>query len=314
MHAHPVRFGLQTAQQGVTWHDVADLWRKADGWGYDSLWAYDHFYPIFSDPSGPCLEGWTLLAALAGVTQRARIGPLVTGNTYRHPCVLAKMAATVDHIGGGRLNLGIGSAWFEHEHTSFGIDFMTVPRRLEALEESLRIIKGMLAGERVSLEGRHYRVRDAVCRPVPVQQRVPIMIGGSGRKVLLRLVAEHADLWNSRGSPREIAELIGVIERHGEKAGRDPFAIEKTVMLPLVYTPDRATQDAVCQLLGAVFGVSPEEARAQAMVGGREECLAKIHEYVRVGCTHFIFMLIAPYPLDQVQAFAEEVMPAARAG
>jgi F420-dependent oxidoreductase-like protein len=313
MRGFPVRFGIQTAQQGVTWADLAEVWSKADAWGYDSLWAYDHFYPIFTDPSGPCLEGWTLLAALAGVTKRARIGHLVTGNTYRHPCVLAKMAATVDQISAGRLNLGIGSAWFEHEHQSFGIDFKTVPGRLGAFAESLQIIRGMLAGERVSMDGAHYRVHEAICRPLPVQKRLPIMIGGSGRKVLLRLVAEHADLWNSQGSPQEIRELVEVIERHCAKLGRDPATIEKTVMLPLAYTNVRGEQDAVCQLLGAVFGVSPETARARAMVGGREQCLEKIGQYVRAGCTHFIFMLLAPYPHDQIQSFAEQVIPAARA-
>src|SRR5207249_11715418 len=118
----PIRFGIQTGQQGVEWVTMLDLWQKADAWGYDSLWLFDHFYPIFVDPEGPCLEGWTALSARAQATTRARIGHLVTGNTYRHPCVLAKMAGTLDHISGARLNVGIRAGWFALEHLRFGID------------------------------------------------------------------------------------------------------------------------------------------------------------------------------------------------
>ena len=134
MASHPIRFGIQTGQQNITWDYMLSLWQKADGWGYDSLWNFDHFYPIFVDPDGPCFEGWTTLAALAQATRRARIGTLVNGNTYRHPCVTAKMAATLDHVSGGRLNLGIGAGWIELEHRAFGIDFKTVPQRIAALE------------------------------------------------------------------------------------------------------------------------------------------------------------------------------------
>jgi alkanesulfonate monooxygenase SsuD/methylene tetrahydromethanopterin reductase-like flavin-dependent oxidoreductase (luciferase family) len=121
--SHPIRFGVQTGQQNIEWSVMLDTWQKIDAWGYDSLWNFDHFYPIFVDPDGPCFEGWATLSALAQATRRARIGHLVNGNTYRHPCVTAKMAATLDHISGGRFNLGIGAGWFELEHQAFGIDF-----------------------------------------------------------------------------------------------------------------------------------------------------------------------------------------------
>ena len=161
MARHPIRFGIQTGQQYVAWNDLLDLWRKADAWGYDSLWNFDHFYPIFADPNGPCLEAWTTLSALAQATTRARIGTLVNGNTYRNPCVLAKMAASLDHISGGRLNLGIGAGWFELEHRAFDIDFKTVPQRLRALDEACKILKGMFSGEKFSFDGKHYRIADA---------------------------------------------------------------------------------------------------------------------------------------------------------
>ena len=313
MTKHPLRFGLQTGQQNVEWSDLVELWRAADGWGYDSLWAYDHFYPIFTGSAGPCLEGWTTLAALSQVTSNARIGHLVNGNTYRHPSLTAKSAATLDVISGGRLNLGLGAGWFEEEHQSLGFDFKTVRGRLEALEEALRIIKGMHAGEAVTLEGEHYTVKDAICVPRPVQPGgTPIMIGGSGRKVLLRIVAQYADMWNATGSPAQIADLIDVIDHHGAAAGRDTGEIEKTVMLPLCYTEDTAAQEFVCELLAGVYGIDKEAARAQSMVGGREQCLEKIAQYLEAGATHLIFMLIAPYDHNQIRAFAEEVVPDAR--
>lgn len=314
MAAHPIRFGLQTGQQNVEWADLVSLWKAADGWGFDTLWAYDHFYPIFTGASGPCLEGWTTLAALSQVTEHARIGHLVNGNTYRHPSLVAKSAATLDVISGGRLNLGIGAGWFEDEHRSLGFDFKTVRGRLDALEEALQVIKGMHAGEAVTLQGRHYQVRDAICVPTPVQSGgTPLMIGGTGRKILLRLVAQYADMWNANGAPQEYGELVGVIGEHCEKVGRDTAEIEKTVMMPLCYTEDRAAQNLVCELLAGALGIDKDAARRQAMVGGSDECLDKVDAYVEAGATHFIFMLMAPYDHDQIQAFAEKVVPAARA-
>ena len=313
MANHPIRFGLQTGQQNVEWQDMLDLWRKADGWGYDSLWNFDHFYPIFTDPEGPCLEGWTTLTALATATKRARIGHLVNGNTYRHPAVLAKMAATLDIVSGGRLNLGIGAGWFELEHRTFGIDFKTTRARLEALDEACRIIRGMFTQPKTTFRGKHYAVSEAMGNPKPVQKpHPPIMIGGSGKKVLLRIVAEHADIWNAPGGAAEsLAELIAIIDHHGEKVRRDTTAIEKSIMLPLCYcAPER--EQFVCQLVANMRQTTPEVARKSIMIGDKQECLDTVARYKKAGITHFIFMLFTPYFVDEIQAFAEEVIPAAR--
>ncbi|HXC53216.1 MAG TPA: TIGR03560 family F420-dependent LLM class oxidoreductase [Candidatus Limnocylindrales bacterium] len=308
-----VRFGIQTAQQNMTWRELHDTWVAADSWGYDSLWLFDHFYPIFSDPDGPCHEGWTLLAALAHATRLARIGHLVTGNTYRNPCVLAKMAVSVDHISAGRLNLGLGAGWYELEHDSFGIEYPPIPRRLGALDESCRILKGMLRGERISLDGNHYRVRDAHAEPGPVQAGgPPLMIGGAGRKVLLRIVAEHADMWNSFGTPAQMKELIDVIRDHGDRLGRDTDAIEKSVALPLCYSTNSDRQTSACSTLARAYGLSPEQARERIMIGSKDECLEQVRSYLAVGVTHFIFLSFGPVLLDELQAFSEEVAPAAR--
>lgn len=314
MATHPIRFGIQTGQQSIAWNAMLDLWRKADDWGYDSLWNFDHFLPIFSDPTGPCLEGWTTLSALGQATRRARIGHLVNGITYRNPCVLAKMAATLDHIAGGRLNLGLGAGWFELEHRSFGIDFKTIPGRLRALDEACRILKGMFRGEKFSFAGRHFTVTDALGNPRPVQDpHPPFMIGGTGEKVLLRIVARHADQWNAFGSPERMRHLIEVTRRHGDAIGRDTSTIENTVMLPLCYGASPERERAIEGMVAAMQQCTPAEARQRAMIGGRQECLDTIERYVRAGVTHFIFMTLPPVTPDEIQAFAEEVAPAARA-
>ena len=312
MATHPIRFGIQTGQQNIAWADMLGLWQKADAWGYDSLWNFDHFYPIFTSPEGPCLEGWTTLSALAQATKRARIGHLVNGNTYRHPCVTAKMAATLDHVSGGRLNLGIGAGWFELEHQQFGIDFKTVRGRLDALDEALRVIRGMFTQDRTTVHGKHYRVTDAIGLPKPLQKPYPpIMIGGTGEKVLLRIVAEHADMWNTSGSADLMAQKIAVIRRHGDAVRRDTDRIEKTVLMPLCYRAP-AREPFVQNLIAGMRQTTPAEARKQIMIGDKAECLEAVERYARAGVTHFIFMTFAPYALDEMQAFSEDVIPAAR--
>ena len=312
--SHPIRFGIQTSQQNVEWSSMLDLWKKAEAWGYDSLWNFDHFYPIFVDPNGPCLEGWTTLAALGQATSRVRIGHLVNGNTYRNPCVLAKMAATLDHVTNGRLNLGIGAGWFELEHNAFGLDFKTVRGRLDALDEACRILKGMFTGEPFSLKGKHYTIDNARGLPVPVQKpHPPIMIGGSGEKILLRIVAEHADMWNTSGDADRLAHLVDVIRRHGDAVGRDTGQIEKTVMMPMCYGGGGEREKFMTQLIAGMQQCTPDEARRRIMMGSKDECLETVARYGKAGVTHFIFMAFQPVFPDELQAFAEDVAPAARA-
>jgi F420-dependent oxidoreductase-like protein len=312
MTAHPIRFGIQTGQQMVEWSQLLDLWKKADAWGYDSLWAFDHFYPIFVDPEGPCLEGLTTLAALAQATKRARVGTLVLGNTYRHPSLTAKSAATLDHVSGGRFNLGIGAGWFELEHTTLGFDFKDVPGRLAALDEALEIIKGLWTREKTTVAGKHYQVTDAFGSPKPLQKpHPPILIGGQGRKVLLKIVAKHADMWNYFGSPAEMKELSGVIDRHCATVKRDPAEIERTHATTFGYGSPKAEQAAVAGA-AAMWQLSPEAARERVMVGSKQECLDRIGRYRQAGITHFLFFASAPYDLDGFQAFVEDVVPAAK--
>ncbi|HLX36238.1 MAG TPA: LLM class F420-dependent oxidoreductase [Candidatus Binataceae bacterium] len=316
MATHPTRFGFQSGQQNVTWERMREFWRKADEWGYDSIWAFDHFYPIFTpDPAGPCMENWTLLSALSQHTKRARLGAMVNSNTYRNPCLTAKMAATLDYVSTGRLNLGLGAGWYELEHKSFGIDFKTLGGRLSALDEACQIIKGMFTQEKTSLDGKHYKVVDAVCNPKPIQKpHIPLMIGGRGEKRLLQIVAKYADMWNTMfANPAEMKRLIAVIERHGDRVGRNTDEIEKTLMLPLCYQASKEREQMVAGTVAATTGITPEQARDRIMIGGKEECLDKIEQYRKVGVTHFIFSMRWPVIVDdEFQAFAEDVIPSAR--
>lgn len=316
MPTHPIRFGIQTGQQDVEYERMRDFWAKVDGWGYDSLWAFDHFYPIFvPDPTGPCMESWSLLGALSQHTKRARIGALVNGNTYRNPCLTAKMAATLDIASGGRLNLGLGAGWFELEHKSFGIDFKTVPERLQALDESCQIIKGMFTQEKTSLAGKHYQVVDAVCNPKPIQKpHPPLMIGGHGERVLLKIVAKHADMWNmGNADANEMKRLIGIIERHGDTVGRNTDEIEMTEMMAMSFNPPKHREEMLTGLVGMMGQTTPEKARERMIIGNKQECIDKIAKFVAAGVTHFIFMQVWPMVVDdEVQAFAEEVIPAFR--
>ncbi len=229
-----LRLGLKLSGQDTTVDELRDVWRIADDEGFDHLWDFDHFAAIIGDPTLDVFEGWSLLAAMAEATKRVRIGCMVTGNTYRHPGVLAKIAVTVDHLSGGRLEFGLGAAWAELEHTMLDLEFGSVGQRIDRLAEACQVIKLLWTEERPSFQGRHYRIREAIANPKPVQKPYPpIWIGGSGERKTLRVVAEHADVWNAaRGDdPDEAARLSGVLYRHCADVGRDPAEIRRSVQL-----------------------------------------------------------------------------------
>lgn len=210
-----LKVGYHFLQQHTSVAELRRLWRDAEDLGVDSLWPMDHFFPISGDPSGTAFDGWTLLAAMAVETRHAQIGVLVSGNPYRNPDLLADMARTVDHLSGGRAVLGIGAGWFERDFTEYGFELGTAGERLAQLESGLQRI----------------RARLTQLSPPPVG-RLPIMIGGAGEKVTLRLVAEHADMWNTFGPLESWAAKNAVLDEWCGRVGRDPEEIERTVFLP----------------------------------------------------------------------------------
>ncbi|MBM2615555.1 TIGR03560 family F420-dependent LLM class oxidoreductase [Actinoplanes sp. LDG1-06] len=222
---------------GQSYAGVLELARHAEATGWDGVWFADHFMPNVEpgeDDTWPVLECGSVVAALAAVVPRVRIGTLVYGITYRHPAVLANMAATVDRISDGRFVLGVGAGWQINEHRQYGIDLGPVKVRIDRFEESLRVLQGLLRTPRTTVHGDHYRVTDAVNEPKPVQQPLPLMIGAKGEKRMLRIVAEHADEWNCWGRPDRIAHKSGVLDQHCAEVGRDPKAIRRTAQALVV--------------------------------------------------------------------------------
>jgi len=224
-----MRFGLDVAQHQLTWDEILARVRFGEDLGFDGAWVFDHFSALYDDPDGPCLEGWALLAALAASTFRIRLGTLVTGMTHRQPAVLAAEVVTVDHVSGGRIELAVGAAWNDEEHRELGIPFPPVAERMERLEEGVQVMRLLMTGERVSFEGKHFSLQDALYRPKPVQQpHPPIWIGGTGRRMLLPIVGRQADVWHGGADTREeYAELAAIVERAAEEAGRDSASILK---------------------------------------------------------------------------------------
>ena len=207
------------------WEDLLAFVRHAERTGWDGAWFADHFMPNTPDANGDSLECWAVLGALAAQVPRIRLGSLVCGNTYRHPAVLANIAATVDVISGGRLVLGVGAGWQENEHRKYGIDFFDVRERLARLEEACGVLKALTTEERATFRGRHYQLEDAPLEPKPVQRPLPLLVGGGGEKVTLRIAAMHADEWNTWGDPDVLRHKVGVLHRHCEALGRDPATI-----------------------------------------------------------------------------------------
>jgi F420-dependent oxidoreductase-like protein len=223
-----MRFAFKTAPQHTTWPGMLAVWKEADDIEiFESGWTFDHFYPIFSDPTGPCLEGWMTLTALAQATHRLRLGTLVTGIHYRHPAVLANMAATLDIISGGRLELGIGAGWNEEESGAYGIELGSPRERSDRFEEACQVITELLSQQTANFAGQYYQLTDARCEPKPVQRpHPPICIGGSGEQRTLRTTARFAQHWNFvGGTPEEFARKRDVLYAHCRDIGRDPAEI-----------------------------------------------------------------------------------------
>jgi F420-dependent oxidoreductase-like protein len=272
-----MRFGLDVAQQRMSWDELVSRARFAEELGFDGVWGFDHFQPMYGEGPGETFEGMTTLAALAGITSSIRLGLLVTGVTYRHPSVLAAEALTIDHASHGRLELALGAAWYDKEHHELGIEYPSTGDRFDLLHDALEVVTRLFTGEVVSYDGRFVSLRDARLRPTPVQSpRPPIWIGGTGPRRTLPLVARYADVWHAYGSPRSLADANARVDRLAEESGRDPASIVRAASLSL---------DDL------------ETARRQA-AGWRDAGYG---------------YLVCGWPgagRDQVEAFAREVMPA----
>jgi F420-dependent oxidoreductase-like protein len=254
---------------GLPFDGFLDAARHAEASGWDGVYVADHFMP--NGGAGPMLEAATTVTAVAALVPRVRVGTLVLGNTYRHPAVVANMAATIDRISGGRLVLGVGAGWQRNEHEQYGIDLPPVRERLDRFEEAVQVLRGLLTRERFSFAGEHYTLTDATCEPKPVQSPMPILIGGSGEKRMLKIVARHADEWNTWGTPETFEHKTAVLARHCADVGRDPSTIARSAQAVMYLGTD-----------------APEDSRFPTIAGGPERLVEALRRYEAAGLDEFI--------------------------
>ena len=297
-----IRFGIHAGPQHFSYADYLELWQRAEALGYDWASVFDHFIPIYSDPEGPCFEGLSLLSAMAAQTSRIRCGILVVGNTYRHPAVLANIAATIDHVSGGRLELGVGAGWWEMEHEEYHIPFHTTGRRIRMLGESAKMLKLLWTERRASFKGRYYQLTDALCEPKPVQDPLPLWIGGMGEQLTLRAVAESADGWNTFLMPiAQYRHKLDVLADHCAAVGRDPREIRKSLVVQALVSE------------GSEAGTGQGGAAGRPVLTGAPEQVAEqIMPYVELGVGDFILGVRAPADYKNLERFIEKVAPLVR--
>ena len=304
-----VRIGALCWNQYTGWPALLAAGVRADELGYDSLWTWDHVYPIVGDSHGPNFEGWLTITAWAQATKRARIGLMVGANTFRNPALVAKMATTLDHISGGRAILGVGGAWFEEEHRDFGMDFGSgFPERLRWLGEALPIMRGMLDGAAPTARGDHYHSQNTRNLPGPVQAHQPISIGGGGEQVTLKLVAKYGDMCNIGGTIEQIRHKEEVLVGHCEAVGRDPSEIERTIGVGTVFIrDDRAEAERLFHEAFQRNRIAKDWENQP--VGPPEDVAEKLAPYVALGYRHLIAGIPANYDEESMTRYATEVKP-----
>jgi F420-dependent oxidoreductase-like protein len=311
-----MRFGLFTSMGAQTWSGVLDLWRHVEATGWDIVCVTDHFMPNTKEREGAMLESWSTLSALAALVPRIRVGTIVLGNTYRHPAVVAKMAAQVDIISGGRLLLGLGAGWQENEHEAYGIPFYTLRERLERLDEACQVMKSLWTQRRSTFKGRYYQLSDAPLDPKPVQTPHPeLMIGGGGERVTLRIAAKHADHWNVWGGVRVLERKGAILDEHCAAVGRDPKNIARSANMVLLITDNKDEIDRLAENIATRLGRHAADARDTCLAGSPDQIREQLHRLQAVGVeTLFIPSLFRPLAelRRDLDRFIAEIAPAFR--
>jgi alkanesulfonate monooxygenase SsuD/methylene tetrahydromethanopterin reductase-like flavin-dependent oxidoreductase (luciferase family) len=322
-----LRIGFQVWGQYATWAELMAIGAEIDGLGFDELWSNDHFLPLAAGTegadgglAGPVFEGWSILFGWAGVTHRARMGCLVSGAGYRNPALLVKMATALDHATGGRAALGLGGGWFAPEHRAFGWAFPPLGERIDRFGEAARICRGLLDGGEVTRSGEWFTTEGARNDPRPVQDRLPLVIGGSGEKRTLRIVAETADIWNGDSdTPESFARRNEILDGHCRNVGRDPSTIERTVGLPpVIIRPSRAEAvDVLADILerhATDRAAARRAAESSPFADTLDAVVTRLGAYRDAGANAVMFDLPAPYDRATIEAMAGQVREAVGTG
>jgi alkanesulfonate monooxygenase SsuD/methylene tetrahydromethanopterin reductase-like flavin-dependent oxidoreductase (luciferase family) len=310
-----MRFGIHAGPQDCTIDELRRLWRVADENDFDWCSVWDHLYSVsdLSDPAKPSFEAIATMAALASETRRVRVGSLVFCAAFRNVGLLAKAAVTIDHLSGGRCELGIGSGWNEMEARAWGIPWGSVRERLDLVEETAIVLRRLFDGERVTFAGKHVRLTDALCLPRPVQPRLGLWIAGQGERRMLRIVAKHADGWNVPFlSPEVFAARTRTLDQWCERERRDPRAIERTINLGLALGADRAAAARQVRNLELMFGPMVDLVRPGILVGTPADVVERLHAYAAAGAERVVLALRAPFDWEGLDLFIREVLPTFR--
>ena len=310
-----IKVGVLPWGQNVDWPTLRAVGQRADELGYDSLWTWDHLYPIQGDWQRPIFEGYLILAGWAAVTSRATLGLMVGANTFRNPALTAKLVTTLDHMSDGRAILGIGGAWFEREHKAYGIEFGSgFGERLDWLDEAVDLMAQMLRDGQGTARGRFYHATNVRNDPPPVQKRLPILIGGDGEKKTLHTVAKYADAWNTGGDVDFVRHKDEVLRRWCDEVGRDQAEIERTLGMGTVIIRDKESDAqsyyAEIQRQHPGFTDKPK-------IGTADQLADRLRPYVELGFRHIFFDASAPFDDETLERFVTEVKPrleAVRAG
>ena len=308
-----IHFGVTLPQIKRTWDQTRAAAEAFDGLGFDSVWLNDHLYGI-PGPQIPILEAWTTLSAVAAVTSKVELGTLVTPIGFRNPALLAKMVATLDNISNGRVIVGLGSGWFAMEYEGYGFEFPPVGERLRELDEAVRLMKQMWTEPQSTFEGKYFDTREVFCEPKPVRKpHPPVLIGGGGEKVLLHLVARHADIWNNLAVDQaKLREKIEVLQRHCEQVKRDFGSIRVSQQCLVVIGENEADAQAKVERAAAIYGGHMGAGGPHSICGTAAQCIERIQQHVDMGCTMFVIEFFGKDSREPAQMFAEQVLPAFR--
>lgn len=304
-----VHFGVTIPQIKRTWDEAKAASREFEAMGYDSLWVCDHLYGPQS-PSIPILEAWSLISAVAAITEKVEIGTLVTPAGMRNAAQLGKVIATVDNIAGGRIIPGLGAGWMPREFTDFGVPFLSTGQRLGQLRETVELLKQMWTEPSVTYEGKYAQAHNLVCEPKPVRTP-PILIGGAGEKVTLKLAAEHAALWNNMAVHQaRLPQKVEVLKQHCASVGRDPSSIVVSQQCLVTIAPDEASAGPMVETSKKIFGGHMGDPTGPlGIAGSPERVREQIQKHIDLGCTMFLIEFFGRETITPAKLFAETVLP-----